>query len=204
MKILFLLVFLFLVSSCGNQGDSDQEGNAKEEIDTTIYQRNLNVPNEEVVLQPEAREITMNWLAYLTAQSEIENFDNYTVNDVISNATPIAEIMENLRQSVPDSLKTNSIQTRVTVLYTKAKVLEHMAKRRSDRPEAIKATAEELPVDFNNFKLQINELFLKTLEDFEKELDDFQPEEDTLSLPRQILPPTGIGAGTIQDTVTSL
>jgi hypothetical protein len=160
------------------------------------------VPNEEVVLVPEARELTMNWLAYLTAQSEIENFDTYTLNDVISNATPIAEIMHALRQSVPDSLKTNSIQTRVSVLYTKSKVLEHMAKRRTGNPEAIRTTAEELPVEFNNFKIQINELFLKTLEDFEQELDDFRPEEDTLSIPRQIIPPTGLT--TPRDTLTNL
>lgn len=202
MKIFSILLFFLVLASCDQQGNNDQASTAEEEIDTTIYQRTLQVPDEEVVLLPEAREITRNWLAYLTAQSEIENFGTYTVNDVISNATPIAEIMDNLIQSVPDSLKTNSIQTRVSVLYTKSKVLEHMAKRRSDRPEAIKATAEELPVDFNNFKIQINELFLKTLEDFEKELDEFQPDEDTLSLPRQILPPTGLETTT--DTVTSL
>lgn len=202
MKIVSVLLLFLVLGSCDRQGDNDKALTGEEEIDTTIYQRTIRVPDEEVALLPEAREITMNWLAYLTAQSEIENFGTYTVNDVISNATPIAEIMDNLKQSVPDSLKTNSIQTRVSVLYTKAKVLEHMAKRRSDKPEAIRATAEELPVDFNNFKIQINELFLKTLEDFEKELDDFRPDEDTLSLPRRILPPTGLGTST--DTVTSL
>jgi hypothetical protein len=201
MKNFLILLFAITLGSCGRSGENEQASNTRE-IDTTAFQQTLQVPDEEVVLLPEARELTMNWLAYLTAQSEIENFDTYTVKDVISNATPIAEIMLALRESVPDSLKTNSIQTRVSVLYTKSKVLEHMAKRRNDRPEAIRATAEELPVDFNNFKIQINELFLKTLEDFEQELDDFRPDEDTLSVPRQILPPTGIGSS--QDTLTNL
>lgn len=201
MKNLLILLFVLLLGSCGRTGENEQPANA-EEIDTTAFQKTLRVPGEEVVLVPEARELTMNWLAYLTAQSEIENFETYTVNDVISNATPIAEIMHALQQSVPDSLKTNSIQTRVSVLYTRAKVLEHMAQRRSGNPEAIKTTAEELPVDFNNFKIQVNELFLKTLEDFEKELDEFQPEEDTLSIPRQIIPPTGLR--TPRDTLSTL
>lgn len=200
MKNSLILLIALVLGSCGRSGENDQASNTRE-VDTTAFQATLQVPDEEVVLLPEARELTMNWLAYLTAQSEIENFDTYTVNDVISNATPIAEIMLALRESVPDSLKTNSIQTRVSVLYTKAKVLEHMAKRRNDRPEAIRATAEELPVDFNNFKIQINELFLKTLEDFEQELDDFRPDEDTLSVPREILPPTGISSP--RDTLTN-
>ncbi len=201
MKNFLILLLALLLGSCGRTGENDQATNT-EEIDTTAFQKTLQVPDEEVVLVPEARELTMNWLAYLTAQSEIENFDTYTVNDVMSNATPIAEIMLALRQSVPDSLKTNSIQTRVSVLYTKSKVLEHMANRRSGNPEAIRTTAEELPVEFNYFKIQINELFLKTLEDFEQELDDFQPEEDTLSIPSRIFPPTGLE--TPPDTLTNL
>ena len=151
-------------------------------IDTTARNATLKYPDRDVVLLPEAREITGDWLAYLTAQSEIVSFRTYTVKDVSSNATPIAEIMNNLRQTSPKEIKTHSVETRLSVLYTKAKMLEFLASKRNPDYAAIKTTAEELPIEFNNFKIQVNELFLKTLEELEEELNAFDV-EDTPSRP---------------------
>lgn len=151
-------------------------------IDSTILKAPLNYPEREIELLPATREITDDWLAYITAQSEIENFSNYTVKDVSSNATPIAEIMNNLRQTSPKPIKTHAVETRLSVLYTKAKVLEFLSSKRNPDYVAIKAAAEDLPVEFNNFKIQLNELFLKTLEELEEELDAFDV-EDTTSRP---------------------
>lgn len=176
---------IFILAGC-NQNAEDQQPLSQETIDTTALQRPLQIPNEEVILLPEAREITADWLAYLTAQSEINNFKEYTLNQVISNATPLSEIMESLRQTVPDAFKTNAVQTRLSVLYTKAKVLERLSNSRNGNPGEIMETAEEIPVEFNNFKIQLNELFLKTLEDFEQELEE--PQIDRDSIPRDIQP----------------
>ena len=176
-----LLGILFIIAVGCNQNSAENELQSQTVVDTTAFQKPLQMPDQQVVLLPEAREITMDWLAYLTAQTEIENFRNYTVNEVISNATPIAEIMLSLRESVPEQFRTNAVETRLSVLYTKAKVLEHEANRRNQDPEEIAKTAEEIPVEFNNFKIQLNELFLKTLEDFEEELDSFEATQDTIN-----------------------
>lgn len=151
-------------------------------IDSTVMNASLNYPEREIILLPEARELTEDWLAYLTAQSEIDNFRAYTVKDVSSNATPISQIMDNLRKTSPEPIKTHAVETRLSVLYTKAKVLEFLSSKRNPDYTAIKVAAEELPVEFNNFKLQLNELFQKTLEELEEELDAFDA-EDTTSRP---------------------
>ncbi len=151
-------------------------------VDTSALYAKINIPEKDIVLLPATREITDNWLAFLTAQSEIGNFHTYTVKEVSANSTPIAEIMENLRSTAPPQFKTQAVQTRLSVLYTKAKVLEFLSNKRSPDYAAIKSTAEELPDEFNNFKIQLNELFLQTLEDLEDELDAFDV-EDTTSRP---------------------
>lgn len=179
MKNFCCIVLLIFVIGC-DQNTSTMKVESQTTADTTALSQELDVTNQQVLLLPQAREITDEWLAYITAQTEIENFDEYTVKEVISNATPIAEIFQNLRETVPTEFQTNAVQTRLSVLYTKAKVLEHLAGKRNPDPEAIKATAEEIPVEFNNFKIQLNELFLKTLEDFEEELDALEVEEDTI------------------------
>ena len=89
--------------------------------------------------------------------------------------------MKSLKATVPDTLKSKAGNARLTVLSTKAQVLEQLAARRNKNLEQISKTAQEIPVEFNNFKLQLNELFLKSLEDFERELDELDQEQDSIS-----------------------
>lgn len=189
MNYFFRIVLILLIAGCNRNQDS---GSVESQTlqDTTVLSASLQYPNEQVILVPEAREITIDWLAYVTAQNEIENFRNYTVSEVIANASPIAEIMNSLRETVPDQFKTNAIQTRLSVLYTKAKVLEHLSNKKNRPMQELVITAEELPVEFNNFKIQLNELYLKTLEDFELELDEFEV-EDSLVSPSRPIPAVG-------------
>lgn len=195
MKKIFWIIFLAGIWSCDQ--NVPENVNTGPVVDTTAYNQRLDLPREEVVLLPEVREITLDWLAYVTAESEIENFRTYTVNDVISNATPIAEIMKSLRETLPDSLKGTAVESRLSVLYTKGKVLEQRARRRTTDPKEIADIAEQIPWEFNNFKIQLNELFLKTIEDFEEELDFFEPEEDMETAPSPL--PSAMPRDTIAD-----
>lgn len=188
MKNTFLFILIIFLSSCDQKKEDTSSLPSQSEIDSTALAVPLEVTRAEVTLLPEAKEITDDWLAYITAQAEIDNFSSYRVRDIIANATPIAEIMQSLRQTLPEKFNTNAVQTRLSVLYTKAKVLEHMAGKRDPNPAEIAKTAEELPVEFNNFKIQLNELFLKTLEDFEEELDAFEIEDTARTESRPLNP----------------
>jgi hypothetical protein len=134
-----------------------------------------------VVLLPEARKHAIKWLSYLAAQNEIDQLKNYNLQQTIESSRPISQVMESLSSSIPDSLSSNAIRARANVLATKAKVLDQLSHRRQLDPDAISEVAREMPDEFNNFKIQLNELFLKTLEDFEDELDEFKAERDTIS-----------------------
>lgn len=180
MRIIIPVILSFFLTGCFQKQDMNKK--QKTAVDSTALKSTLNIPNYEVGLLPEARNITEGWLAFITAQAEIENFRTYTVQEVSVNATPIAEIMLSLKDSAPTQLNSNAVQTRLSVLYTKAKVLETLANKRNPDYTALKSAAEEIPVEFNNFKIQLNELFLKTLEDLEDELDAFDV-EDTTSRP---------------------
>jgi hypothetical protein len=177
MKTFFWITLLILFVGC-NQNKSENSKESKNKEKTIALAQKLELSKEQVSLLPEAQEITKEWLAYITAQSEIENLRNYTINDVIANATPITEIMKSLQETVPAKLKSNAVKARLGVLVTKSKILQQLAEKRDVNPEEIAETAKELPLEFNNFKTQVNELFLKTLEEFEEELDEFENEEE--------------------------
>jgi len=182
MKNIFWIVLILLVTGCNQSKDLKSQA-AKTETDTNVFNQKLRITAQQVPLLPEAVEVTSEWLAFIIAQSEIENFKDYTVNDVVSNARPIAEIMKNLQETLPDSLKANPVEARLSVLLTKAKILKQLSQQRELQAKKIAAITEDLAMEFNNLKIQINELFLKTQEEFELELDKYEAPIDSTELP---------------------
>lgn len=183
MKNIVWIILILLGTACNQSKDLKSQG-TKNGADTTVFNQKLGIPATQVTLLPEANEIASGWLAFIIAQNELENFRNYTINDVVSNSRPIAEIMKNLKETLPDSLKANPVEARLSVLLTNAKILEQLSQQRDLQPAKIAATAEDLALEFNNLKIQINELFLKTLEEFEMELDKYNAPEDSVKLPQ--------------------
>ena len=183
MKNIFWIVLILLVTGCNQNKDLKSQA-AKTETDTTVFNQKLRITAQQVPLLPEAGEVTSGWLAFIIAQNEIDNFKDYTVNDVVSNAQPIAEIMKNLAETLPDSLKASPVEARLSVLLTNAKVLEQLSQQRELQAKKIATIAEDLALEFNNLKIQINELFLKTLEEFELELDKYEAPIDSMELPQ--------------------
>lgn len=182
MKKLILFISILTIFSC--KTEQDAENSAEDSLDTTAFQAKIKVIEEDLPLRPEAREYALTWVEYITAQNEIEKLKNSSVIEVMSNAGAISQIMESLKNSVPDSLKSVPVDARLNVVNTKAQLLKQYSAKQEPDAEVIAQTTQELYNEFNNLKLQMNEIFLKSLEDFEKELDDFEQqekEEDSLS-----------------------
>ncbi len=178
MRILFNFFILFLLISC--KSEPETEVSAHTAKDTTVFQKRLNIQEDQLRLNEEAREYALNWVEFITAQNEIEKLDTYTISEVKTHADAIAQIMQSLKTTIPDSLKSTPSEARLNVVNTKAQLLKQYAAKRDPDAEAISRTAKELYTEFNNLKLQMNEIFLKTLEDFEKELDEFEADETSL------------------------
>ena len=175
MKKLILLLSILAVISC--KTEQDAENSAEDLTDTTAFQKKMKLGDPNYALEPEARKYALNWVEYITAQNEIRRLEDYTVNEVMNNAGAIAQIMQSLKTSVPDSLKSTAVVARLNVVDTKARLLKQYSGMQDPDADDVAQTTEELHLEFNNLKLQMNEIFLKSLEDFEKELDEFEENE---------------------------
>src|SRR5690606_36714674 len=111
MRLIFPFIILLFLAGCKENRDAGTQQVTV--TDTTVLNTILTDPERELIPVPETREITDDWLAYLTAHSEIENFRSHTVMDVSSNATPIAVIMDNLRESSPKLINSHAVETRL-------------------------------------------------------------------------------------------
>ena len=151
--------------------------------DTVAFSEPIEVEtNRTVTLLPEAQAAVSEWLAYATAQNEIEAMKGATGTEIVQSSEPLVQIMENLYTTLPDTLQVTAVLARTNVLQTKAQVLHQLANRKNKNASEVFKAANDVITEFNNFKLQLNELFLKTPEDFELELDrEFEETRDTLS-----------------------
>lgn len=195
-KILFVLSILTLISCKEDASQAVKTPKA----DGSKFSDQLEVTtNRKVSLLPEAREEVSQWLAYVTAQNEIESLRNSTGREILDTSNSIMQIMESLKNSIPDSLSTNAVNSRANVLLTKARILHQLANKKEKNADEIFEVANDLIVEFDNFKLQLNELYLKSPGDFESEMDEefekimeealeAEPSSDSLELEEDLSP----------------
>lgn len=175
MKNLAFLFIFFLLIGCKQEKKSAELSDNT--ADPSSFEQTIKVSENKVQLVPEAREQAVQWLAYITAQNEVESLKDASVHQVMESSKPLVQIMESLQNTLPDTLKSTPVEARINVLVTKAHILEQLSTQRKPNPDKIAEVAKDIPQEFNNFKLQLNELFLKSIEDFEKEMDKMEEEE---------------------------
>ena len=170
MKNLLIFFSALLLISCKEETTKSEISNPGNKVK---FSEQLQVTtNRSVSLLPEAREEVSQWLAYATAQNEMETLKESTGHEILDSSNSIMQIMESLKESVPDTLQTTAVRSRTNVLLTKAKILDQLSNKKEKNAAEIFQVANDLIVEFDNFKLQLNELFLKTPTDFEEELDE--------------------------------
>lgn len=172
MKLLRILGITILVFTACEDNTTVTENAAVGQDSIVLNQKVKSGKTIQVTLQSEPNEIVVNWLAYITAQDEIRNLENASLQNVVEKAVPLSKIMTELRSTVPEKLSSKAVMSRLVVLETKTKILEQLTRRQTLDADKVLVIAKELPQDFENFKLQLNELFLKTPDQFEIELDD--------------------------------
>ena len=178
-KLLITPVIVICLIAC-EEKDVQPEDNSTG--DTLAFSQPIEVEtNRTVTLLPEAQQAVSEWLAYATAQNEVEAMKETTGTEVIQSSEPLVQIMENLYITLPDTLQVTAVRARANVLHTKAQILHQLANKKNKNASEIIRAVNEVITEFDNFKLQLNELFLKTPEDFELELDrEFEESQDTV------------------------
>ncbi|MCM4155192.1 hypothetical protein [Gramella sp. AN32] len=176
MKNYIWILIVLCLSACKKDVDkTDQETDVNEG-----FQKEIEVHENSIQLSPDSKKIAARWVEYITAENEISRIKKSTVGNVVNNSEAIAQIISSLKNSVPDSLRAVPVVSRLNVLNTKAQLLKQYSNKQKPNAELIGKTATSLIDEFDNLKIQMNELFLKSLEEFEKELDEFEENERVL------------------------
>ncbi|MFN2261598.1 MAG: hypothetical protein ABR595_05995 [Psychroflexus sp.] len=162
-RIILILCLLVSFFSCKDKSETkDKENIEQTQNKSTNLDNELKLDTIQIAeLSDEAKNVTKDWMKYIALETEIERFNDYTVQDLVNNAETILKVADSLQQTVPKNLKTNSLEARIRTLYTHARLLEENAKRNKPKAEDIEDLSVKLKRDFNNFNIQINEVFIQ-------------------------------------------
>ncbi|TXK71486.1 hypothetical protein [Mesonia sp. HuA40] len=179
----FLLIFSVLIGliSCQNKSDKSKE-NSFLEKQTNILQKDIILPTStQVKLSKKTQDTANTWADFKTFENELENLKSSHYQDLVENATNLANIAKQLNDSVPLVFKENAIAARLNVLYTHTKMLEQVSQRQVKDTTLLKNNLEKVIIAFNNLKTQLNEVFLPSIEEFEAELLESIKSKDSVA-----------------------
>ncbi|NBC57145.1 MAG: hypothetical protein GVY05_02520 [Bacteroidetes bacterium] len=166
LKLFFVLLFGCCVLACQNQTDRKTLSQAeKAREDSLKIALNLK-PYQSTKLIPRADSVVKSWPMYEELEIEVNRLENYTLQDVISNISTLHSVVDSLQETIPKAVDTFPVISRVNVLNTKAKHLMLLSEKQRPKLRDIKKMAEEYPFEFNNLKIQLNEVFIE-LPEFE-------------------------------------
>ncbi|MEZ4875256.1 MAG: hypothetical protein R2793_07380 [Flavobacteriaceae bacterium] len=171
----FLFLIFFGLVSCG-EASTDAEQSQGIEIDTTTYgTSNIALPP----LHPQALKWVENWPVFEDFRREAISFKNIPLQELKNKSDRLLTFTDSLSKHIPDTLFSNAIQSRLTIVKTRVNLLKQEANKDRTQPERIEKNLEECQLAIKNLIVQINEKVLKD------KIDLQQKEEEEMELKKQ-------------------
>ncbi len=164
----FSTVVFLLVISCGNPSETVENSEDTQHPSTLFGNKNFEFP----VLDTNAKEYITQWGAYEDFEGEAKSINGRTIDDLQATTERLILRIDSLTKKVPDTLKTQAIESRVMVAKTRASLLfQEVRKSRIDSAK-LQDQINEMNLATKNLILQINEKFLKDAIDFQRKDDE--------------------------------
>lgn len=168
MKLLFsLLIVSAFALSCG---DSEENQNQKPKNDASIIFGDSQFSFKE--LSGPAKEQATRWGVLEDFLSEAKNLNGNNYEDLRTRSERMKQYSDSLFKNIPDTLKTNPINSRLLVLKTRSEMLFHAAHQDAIDTLKLQNSVDEMNVATNNLITQLNEKFQKDNIDFQRKEDE--------------------------------
>lgn len=174
---LFICLALFtLFINCKNSDKKNKKGKSTYlEQNTQALSKRIDLSSvSSVELSPQAKEASSNWLKFLSANSELKKFNNYSLQELINNKNNLSQSFKNLQDSIPKQFDVVPVQSRITVLVTKSDMFKEYGNRERIDSKEVQVYGQEIYKAFTDLKIQLNEVFLEQLPEFQIDMDKRQ------------------------------
>lgn len=154
LKVLSILSFCFIITACNNKPQQTEEVSVennsiitKGDIETLKYLEFALDPKVEILAEP--------WLPYDQLKITIEDIKKADFS-FFEDEQAVFELVRELRKMIPDTLKTQSVLSRITIVENMLyKFDDTQALHTTTKPELAMAI-KDLLVSYSNLNFQLN------------------------------------------------
>tara|TARA_R110002020_G_scaffold259768_3_gene473880 strand:+ start:31315 stop:31890 length:576 start_codon:yes stop_codon:yes gene_type:complete len=168
-KSLTVLLFCILLGILGCQEKQGQQQENTQIEELPVKFRDSVLIN--IKLSQDAAATTASWKGYEVLEQALRDLDNSAIGSVKTEIDQWVVATEEIQRQKPDSLQDKSIESRLTVLNTKAHTLKQKVEKRDIDTAEVNQEATEFYNAFQDLKLQINMKFQISIDDILNEFD---------------------------------
>ena len=174
--LLILSGSLSLVSCTDSEGASEEITEAVQDLSNTFGDRSAQLP----ALSADAESVVSNWSVFDDLSRDLGSINGVTVLEMRAKTDRLKMYTDSLAKSIPDTLNTQPILSRLLILQTRVNLLDQQINQSRLDSAMVEDHIHELNKAGTNLFSQLNEKFLKDRinkerrEDEEKELEKQQ------------------------------
>jgi len=170
-KISILFLVILFISSCNNQTTNDS--NIIEQIETIdssqITSRDITkLKYTDFALSNLTKSKTSNWQKFNELTDKIEILKTGDLSFFSDDKAILVGFLNDLKNEIPESLKTTAILVRLSVIETTFLKLEGLASLSSAKKEDLLIIIKDVLVSYTNLVFQMNKKFEKESQNIEK------------------------------------
>jgi len=123
-------------------------------------------------LSPQADDIIKDWPVFKDFKGVSINLYNSTFEELARKSGLLLTITDSLSKSIPDTINSKAIQSRLVVVKTRMELLNQEVKLGKPHPEKVELYISEAYKAINHFVVQINEKLQKDGIDIQRSADE--------------------------------
>lgn len=181
MKNVFYLVLLLLFFGISCKEERVARADPRKTTDTLEIALQSYL-KEEIILTPKAAEAVKKWPGYDDISDAINSLGNAKIENLKSQGNKWIDASAKMLLQLPDTIANNPIESRVTVLFTKANTLQQQAAKIEVDTSLVNREATEFYNAFQNLKLQLNLKYQKSIEEL---LQEYEVISDSIIRPEE-------------------
>lgn len=146
-----------MLLSCGNASEEEQSSESLNDASIIFGKSDYSIP----VLSAPAKEHAIKWGVLEDFLYETKNSNGSNFEALRNSSERLEEYADSLFKNIPDTLNTQSIQSRLMVIKTRTALLYQTAHQARIDSLKLQGAMNELNTSVENFIVQLNEKFQK-------------------------------------------
>ncbi len=159
MRTYFLVTFfiIFALISCGKQKESEHKTPIQEPVLTKISEKDISkLKFLEYTLDVKTENEIENWMAFKELEDLVISVKKGDLSYFKNNNDALLKFVKELKEKVPDTLNTPSVNARITTLETKIYKLESLYNLSETSKDELSLIIKEFLEAVSNLNLQMN------------------------------------------------